>query len=100
LSSEDKNSPRLGRPATSLIEHLLGDPYDQRGAESQQLISVPLRGESESAMSSYLTAIAVMMLVLSPLAVPVAITVVPWLASGLRRIRRALGLNRTAPRPA
>jgi hypothetical protein len=51
-------------------------------------------------MSSYLTAIAVMMLVLSPLAVPVAITVIPWLASGLRRIRRALGLNRTAPRPA
>jgi hypothetical protein len=51
-------------------------------------------------MSSYLAAIAVMMLVLSPLAVPVAVTVVPWLVSGVRRVRRSLGLYRPAPRPA
>jgi hypothetical protein len=81
LSSEDKNSPRLGRPATSLVQPLLGDPYDHHDAE-----------ESESTMSTYLTLIAIMLLVLSPLSVPVAITVAPWLTSGVRRIRRALGL--------
>jgi hypothetical protein len=51
-------------------------------------------------MSTYLTLIALMLLVLSPLLVPVAITVAPWLVSGARRIRRALGLYRPAPRPA
>ena len=59
---------------------------------------VPLRGESESTMSSYLTAIAIMLLVLSPLFVPVAITVAPLVSSGVRRIGRAFGLYR--PRPA
>jgi len=98
LSSEAKNSPRLGRPATSLVEGVLGDSDGQRDAESQQLISVPLCGESESTMSTYLSAIAIMLLVLSPLAVPVAITVAPWLVSGVRRIRRAFGLYRPAPR--
>jgi hypothetical protein len=51
-------------------------------------------------MSSYLTAIAVMMLVLSPLFIPVAVTVAPWLTSGVRRILEVLGLRRPARRPA
>jgi hypothetical protein len=45
-------------------------------------------------MSTYLTLIAIMLLVLSPLSVPVAITVAPWLTSGVRRIRRVFGLAR------
>jgi hypothetical protein len=49
-------------------------------------------------MSTYLTFIALMLVVLSPLFVPVAISVMPWLASGVRRIRRAFGLHRPAPR--
>jgi hypothetical protein len=85
LSPEDKNSPRLGRPATSLVAPLPSDPYGQRNAE-----------ESESTMSSYLTLTAIMLLVLSPLFVPVAITVAPWLTSGVRRIRRAFGLYHPA----
>jgi hypothetical protein len=100
LSSEDKNSPRLGCPATSLVQRLFGDAYDQRDAESQQSISVPLRGESESTVSTYLALIAIMLLVLSPLFVPVAITVAPWLTSAVRRILRALGLHRPARRLA
>jgi hypothetical protein len=100
LSSEDKNSPRLGRPTTSLVDGVLGDSDGQRDAESQQPISVPLRGESESTMSNYLVLIAIMLLVVSPLAVPVAITVAPWLVSGVRRIRRAFGVDRPAPRLA
>jgi hypothetical protein len=51
-------------------------------------------------MSNYLVLIAIMLLVLSPLAVPVAITVAPWLVSRVRRIRRAFGLDRPAPRLA
>ena len=43
-----RNSPRLGRPTTSLVDGLLGDSDGQRDAESQQPISVPLCGESES----------------------------------------------------
>jgi hypothetical protein len=49
-------------------------------------------------MSTYLSCIAIMLLVLSPLAIPVAGTVAPRLVSGLRRIRRAFGLRRRAPR--
>jgi hypothetical protein len=49
-------------------------------------------------MSTYLSCIAIMLLVLSPLAIPVAVTVAPRLVSGLRRIRRAFGLRRRAPR--
>jgi hypothetical protein len=97
LSSEDKNSPRLRRPATSLVEGLLSDSYRQRDTESQQSISVPLCGESEPPMSTYLSCIAIMLLVLSPLAIPVAVTVAPWLVSGVRRIRRAF-LRRPAHR--
>jgi hypothetical protein len=51
-------------------------------------------------MSNYLVLIAIKLLVLSPLAVPVAITVAPWLVLGVRRIRRAFGLDRPAPRLA
>jgi len=49
-------------------------------------------------LSTYLILIAILLLVLSPLAVPVAITVAPWLVSGVRRIRRAFGRRRPAPR--
>jgi hypothetical protein len=49
--------------------------------------------ESESAMSSYLTGIAILLLVLSPLFVPVAVTVAPLLAAGVRRVLQAFGLS-------
>jgi hypothetical protein len=51
-------------------------------------------------MSSYFSAIAVFLLVLSPLFVPVAVTVAPLASSGVRRVARAFGLNRPAPRLA
>jgi hypothetical protein len=51
-------------------------------------------------VSTYLALIAIMLLVLSPLFVPVAITVAPWLTSRVRRILRALGLHRPARRLA
>jgi hypothetical protein len=51
-------------------------------------------------MSSYLSAIAVLLLVLSPLFIPVAVTVFPQASSGVRRVARAFGLNRPAPRRA
>ena len=51
-------------------------------------------------MSTYLTLIALMLMVLSPLFVPVAITVAPWLTAGVRHLRRALGLHRPARRLA
>ena len=51
-------------------------------------------------MSSYLSAIAILMMVLSPLLVPVAVTVAPAVSSGVRRIRRAFALYRRVPRSA
>jgi len=51
-------------------------------------------------MSSYFSAIAVFLLVLSPLFVPVAVTVLPLTSSGARRMARAFGINRPAPRLA
>jgi hypothetical protein len=51
-------------------------------------------------MSTYLGGIAVLMIVLSPLFVPVAITVAPLAWSGVRRVGRTLGLYRPAPRLA
>jgi hypothetical protein len=51
-------------------------------------------------MSSYLTLIAIMLMVLSPLFIPVAITVAPLVTAGRRRIARAFGLARPAPRLA
>jgi hypothetical protein len=49
-------------------------------------------------MSAYFSAIAILMLVLSPLFVPVAVTVAPLVSSGVRRIGRAFGFSRPAPR--
>jgi hypothetical protein len=49
--------------------------------------------ESESAMSSYLTGIAILLLVLSPLFIPVAITVAPLVAAGVRRVLQAFRLS-------
>ncbi|HVQ51815.1 MAG TPA: hypothetical protein VMS92_17355 [Mycobacterium sp.] len=49
-------------------------------------------------MTTYLSSIAILMLVLSPLFVPVAITVIPLASSGVRRVARAFGLYRPAPR--
>jgi hypothetical protein len=51
-------------------------------------------------MSSYLTAIAILLLVLSPLFIPVAVTVAPLATAGVRRVARAFGLSRAASRPA
>jgi hypothetical protein len=51
-------------------------------------------------MSSYFSAIAVFLLVLSPLFIPVAVTLLPMASSGVRRVARAFGINRPAPRPA
>ncbi len=51
-------------------------------------------------MSTYFSGIAILLLVLSPLFVPVAVTVAPWASSGIRRIGRAFGLYRPAPRVA
>ena len=43
-------------------------------------------------MSTYFSGIAVLMIVLSPLFVPVAITVAPLVSSGVRRVGRTFGL--------
>jgi hypothetical protein len=51
-------------------------------------------------MSSYFSAIAVFLLVLSPLFIPVAVTVLPLASSGVRRVARVFGLNRPAHRLA
>ena len=51
-------------------------------------------------MSSYLSAIAVMLLVLSPLFIPVGVTVAALVSTGVRRLRRAVGLQRRAARTA
>jgi hypothetical protein len=51
-------------------------------------------------MSDYITGIAILLLVLSPLFVPVAVTVAPLAAAGVRRVARALGFSRPAPRRA
>ena len=47
-------------------------------------------------MSSYFSAIAVFLLVLSPLFIPVAVTVAPLAAAGVRRVARAFGFSRPA----
>lgn len=44
-------------------------------------------------MSSYLAGIAILLLVLSPLFIPVAVTVAPLVAAGVRRVFRAFGLS-------
>ncbi|MBE1549653.1 hypothetical protein GGC64_003693 [Mycobacterium sp. OAS707] len=51
-------------------------------------------------MSSYLSAIAVMLLVLCPLFIPVTVTVAALVSTGVRRLRRAVGLRRHAARTA
>jgi hypothetical protein len=52
----------------------------------------------ESTMSSYVSAIAVFLLVLSPLFVPVAVTLAPLASSAVRRVARIFGVHRPAPR--
>jgi hypothetical protein len=49
-------------------------------------------------VSNYLGAIAIFLLVLSPLFPPVAVTLAPIVSSGVRRIGRTFGLRRRAPR--
>jgi hypothetical protein len=51
-------------------------------------------------MNTYFSAIAIFLLVLSPLFVPVAVTVAPMASLGARRFTRAFGLYRPAPRVA
>ena len=48
-------------------------------------------------MGSYLAGISILLLVLSPLFIPVAVTVAPLAAAGVRRVLRAFGLSRSAP---
>jgi hypothetical protein len=99
LAPQASNSPKLRRLGTSRHHRRSAILYDDRGTEYADAIKtkVPLRGESESTMSSYFSAIAVFLLVLSPLFVPVAVTVLPLASSGVRRMARAFGLNRPAP---
>ena len=49
-------------------------------------------------MSSYFSAIAVFLIVLSPLFIPVAITVAPLASAGVRRVGRVVRRLRRAPR--
>jgi hypothetical protein len=56
------------------------------------------RRTRKQSMSNYFSAIAVLMMVLSPLFVPIAVTVAPLASSGVRRIGRVFGLYRPAPR--
>ena len=49
-------------------------------------------------MSNYFSAIAVLMMVLSPLFVPIAVTVAPLASSGVRCVGRVVGLYRPAAR--
>ena len=51
-------------------------------------------------MTCYFSAIAVFLLVLSPLFVPTAVTVAPLASSGVRRVVRAFGIYRPALRLA
>ncbi|WP_155948739.1 hypothetical protein [Mycobacterium sp. URHB0044] len=51
-------------------------------------------------MSSYLSAAAIMLLVLSPLFVPVGVTLAPHVVTRVGRIRRVFGLYRRVPRNA
>lgn len=57
--------------------------------------------KSESRMSDYLNTIALLMLVLSPLFIPIGVTVGPPVLTGVRRThRRVTGLRRRARRTA
>ena len=47
-------------------------------------------------MTNYLSAIAIFLLVLSPLFPPVAVTLAPKVSKGVRRIGRAFGPRRRA----
>jgi hypothetical protein len=49
-------------------------------------------------MSSYLSAIAAFLMVLSPLFIPVAVSVAPLASAGIRRVSRVVGMRRPAPR--
>ena len=51
-------------------------------------------------MSSYFSAIAILVLVLSPLFIPVAVTVAPLASSGARRLTQVFSRYRRASRPA
>ncbi|MFY9921510.1 MAG: hypothetical protein WAL26_24405 [Mycobacterium sp.] len=51
-------------------------------------------------MRDYITGFAILLLVLSPLFIPVAVTVAPYATAGVRRVARALGFSRPARRPA
>jgi hypothetical protein len=51
-------------------------------------------------MSSYFSAIAILLLVLSPLFIPVAVTLAPLASSGGRRLTRVFSRYRRASRLA
>jgi hypothetical protein len=50
--------------------------------------------KSESSMSDYLNTIAFLMLVLSPLFIPIGVTVAPPVLTGVRRTRRRVTVLR------
>jgi hypothetical protein len=49
-------------------------------------------------MSNYLSAIFIFLLVLSPLFVPLAVTLVPMASTGIRRVAKVVGPKRPAVR--
>ena len=102
MSPEDNSPPRLRRPATSLHSGHFRDSYvtAAQSVPTQSKTDFRFAEKVSQVMSSYLTVIAILLMVLSPLLVPVAITVAPLVTAGIRRIARAFGLSRRVPRLA
>ncbi|HTF08466.1 MAG TPA: hypothetical protein VK659_09890, partial [Asanoa sp.] len=94
LAPQASNSPKLRRLGTSRHPARVNDPERNQNQSSASAEKVSRQ------MSSYFSAIAVLLLVLSPLFIPIAVTVAPLASSGVRRVARAFGLNSPAPRLA
>jgi hypothetical protein len=94
LAPQASNSPKLRRQRTSRHPARLNDPERNQNQSSASAEKVSRQ------MSSYFSAIAVFLLVLSPLFVPTAVTVAPLASAGVRRVAGAFGINRPAPRLA
>jgi hypothetical protein len=97
LSPEDNSPRRLGLPATSLNHRGLRDSYATAAPSAEKAES----GNPEKVsppMSNYLSAIFIFLLVLSPLFVPLAVTLVPMASTGIRRVAKVVGPKRPAVR--
>jgi hypothetical protein len=92
LAPQASNSPKLRRLGTSRHPARVNDP------DRNQKPTFRFAEKVSRQMSSYFSAIAVLLLVLSPLFVPIAVTVAPLASSGVRRAARAFGIYRPAPR--